>query len=783
MRLDKVIGGHNDDFGRGLYLTTHVKAAETYARMDIEHGRKDAQRGEIFPYVMRGRDLGVVVDVSPGGPHRAAWEAFVVANINAYIGDKVRLRPMPADLSEWLKPQPFGTFDASGNRGEVFERFLIHLAETSNEPHLARPDYVLGELGGPMTSGWGRGDQQAARTQGAMDPLNSQLGFRRATPMPEHPEGPIVARTVDEPSAEDAAKAGKPTDQQPTAEVPPAKTLPADPETPPAPPPKPTPLIPEPETLPHFGRAIDLALTPTLRELEGLVGRVVEKHKVLTEAEITAYVRDPDPAARALRRQAIVAQLAAQKNPKIPGKEVLAARYALEKLEDSLLGYLNTPIREAIARLPEIAPSVVASYILESNVDARTVARQAIADKLEAQGLPKKRIQGILRELGALEKRIGGPTRAIADLLHAGELADPTAAAVPANMQRAVAHSPALAVLAARDPQLFAAIAAKYFKKFNVAEAGADAETFFFQKLKDQSELKSPKNAGRAANAASLLAAMEPMRGLEIGDFRSGLTAAVAHLRGPQDVTGSPFDNRVDTDFESRKPLGKDDAIVPGMRVDNSVSGRGTVMKVDGDVIRILLDAPGAGEVEVSLSALNTFAARNLSGERDPQVVPLRDKDHQDSAQKDIDRYRREESLPAYVEATEAGTVSIARAAGAEGVGTNSTLAARTVNLTHQERTDLLGLLKALGLDPNATTNDPRFVHHAEIASLIELRGELRKAGKPMPEVVELFVDRATCESCGPNLSLVAAYLGIPELRIYTRGQAAGSPPLIIRAR
>jgi hypothetical protein len=185
----------------------------------------------------------------------------------------------------------------------------------------------------------------------------------------------------------------------------------------------------------------------------------------------------------------------------------------------------------------------------------------------------------------------------------------------------------------------------------------------------------------------------------------------------------------------------------------------------------------------VKLSELDTFPALNTSGEKVPEVVPLRNAVEQQAAQQDIDAYRKQESLLPYAEKSEHGTVSIARAAGEEGVGTNSTMSARTVNLTHEERADLLAMFKQLGIDWQNTTRDPRFVHHAELASLIELRSDLRKNGKPMPEVVELFVDRDTCDSCCNNLSVIAAYLGIPELRIYTRNQPAGSPPLIIRAR
>jgi hypothetical protein len=207
-------------------------------------------------------------------------------------------------------------------------------------------------------------------------------------------------------------------------------------------------------------------------------------------------------------------------------------------------------------------------------------------------------------------------------------------------------------------------------------------------------------------------------------------------------------------------------------------------VRVDGDHVDISFSSFGQDQTHrIRLSDLDTFPAWNRTDASAVPVVPFRDADQQHAAQAQIDSIRTAERLPPYAEASSAGTVSIARGAGAEAVGTNSTLAARTVTTTHAERGELVALMRKIGLDPFNTTRDPRFVHHAELASLLELRAELRRTGRPMPEVVELFVDRDTCHSCTQNLSLVAAYLGVAELRIYTRGQPAGSEPLIVRAR
>ncbi len=186
-QLARIDGGSQDDFGRGLYLTSRIESADIYA------AKFGVARGEVFPFVLRGRDLGTVVDVSPGGVHRSEWEAFVMRNTHLY-DNSVAIAGARLDLEAFLAGrQPFGTVDAFGDRGIVFEAFLAHLAATTGDPRLAAPDAVLGELGGPMTSGvGGRGDQQAIRSQAALDELNRQMGFRSREPGPNGtppPEG------------------------------------------------------------------------------------------------------------------------------------------------------------------------------------------------------------------------------------------------------------------------------------------------------------------------------------------------------------------------------------------------------------------------------------------------------------------------------------------------------------------------------------------------------------------------------------------------------------------
>nr|WP_207786054.1 MFS transporter [Altererythrobacter segetis] len=224
--------GGSDDFGRGVYFSSGLHNALEYIQ------RRGGGVGEIFPAILRGRDIGMevgpqgtragsTVDVTPQGVHREQWEAFVRANIGTAEGLEGRMTmdqllrvgrqvfaENPANAGRaptmaeslmlgsehFFSRATFAELDRSGRRGAFFERFLEHLAVVTGDPRLASPHAVLGELGGAFTSGFGHGDQQALRNQRAIDIVNEQLGLPRAVPRAED-EGPsaLRVRAVDEP--------------------------------------------------------------------------------------------------------------------------------------------------------------------------------------------------------------------------------------------------------------------------------------------------------------------------------------------------------------------------------------------------------------------------------------------------------------------------------------------------------------------------------------------------------------------------------------------------------
>lgn len=246
--LSKVGSGGSDDFSAGLYFTTELSNALVYAARH-EGG------GQIFPTILRGRDMGMevdgrtirpgtLIDVSPQGPHRAQWEAFVRANMHllgqAESMNGVRIMELtmeigrqvfaenPANAGKTPTPRdifmlgtehfnaraPFADLDRVGARGVLFDAFLRQMAISSGDPRLARPSMVLGDLGGVLTSGIGYGAQQVLKGGALVDLVNEQLGLGRRSVAGGDDPTALRVRTADEPApgsqndpAEIAAKA------------------------------------------------------------------------------------------------------------------------------------------------------------------------------------------------------------------------------------------------------------------------------------------------------------------------------------------------------------------------------------------------------------------------------------------------------------------------------------------------------------------------------------------------------------------------------------------------
>ena len=178
-------GSHaNDDVGAGLYISQDYESARLYV----------AGGGAVVPFIAKRSDLGHVVDIRPGSPLRARWEAFFSANFgrfgSAFAASMLRRGGFRLPSGE---PLPigrggFGTFtiEKSG-RGLLMAAFLVELSNDPSLPAAIRdaarePHLIMTDLGGPGTHGTDRGfitDQAAFKTQEIADLINRQMGFGR----------------------------------------------------------------------------------------------------------------------------------------------------------------------------------------------------------------------------------------------------------------------------------------------------------------------------------------------------------------------------------------------------------------------------------------------------------------------------------------------------------------------------------------------------------------------------------------------------------------------------
>jgi hypothetical protein len=691
--LARVGSGHDDDFGAGFYLTSGVANAERYAAKFGE------ERGAIFPFMMRRRDMGQVIDVRPGGTHRAAWEEFVTRNYHMF--SEGLMTPGMAEAMLAGRAPGFAELDGYGNRGQVFEAFLAHLSVTTGEPALARPDLVLGELGGPFTTGVGHGDQQAARTGVVADVLNSQMGSR-AVPAAEPQElaHPGALRHDDIEGTQQRAGA------EPDAGAAPAVTA-IEPATDPA--------------------------APTRHP----------EHEAAENAVVRAIARQPQDAA-----------------------EFIGILGRLEGVNEALFGQL----------------------LLAATPQEQVAAMRGIADEMRRGGTrTAEQIDHTLRELGSMVGRMQDRFRveiAHSRLLaaHAGEVA-----ILPPLMRGLVEQSP-LALHLMLNPQLTTGTGESLFTYYSRRAAsrrpipftGAEFDRFVMSSI--QRTRKDTVLAGHAATLEPFMASL--------GDFNAGLEVGVPLARqvAGEDLDLEPAGARTlpKEVLDGLEPVPPGVRLEPGTRVEVPPYGLGTFMSDQDGLMWIHLDVDSAhGELTgIPLDLAPLFLAPGEQAAPGGARVPVRSQGEQDTFQDRIDAIRAghaDKDVPAFDPQTPSGTVAIAHVGGEDFVGTNSTLAAALTTMSVSERNELLAILHQFGIDPAQPGQRHDFVDHAELASLVTARQRFGRGN--MPDVVELFVDRAACPNCRANLHALASWLGVKEIRIYYRNQRTPPPPLIVKAR
>jgi hypothetical protein len=670
-QLAKIDGdGSSDDFGRGLYLTSQVENAEIYA------AKKNVARGEIFPFVLRGRDLGTVVDVSPGGVHRAEWEAFVMRNLGKF-GSAMPVKGAVIDPRDYVAgKRPFGTMNAWGNRGVVFEAFLAHLAAKTGDPRIAVPDVVLGELGGPMTSGYGRGDQQAIRSQAVMDEMNRQIGFRPREPgsgaQVEGGAEPARARsTVDEDS--DVIEARSLSASAPGV----AATLP--------------PANPTPQWIKPQDQDDVLALFARHKDAREAVGSIRALAKI--------------------DRDGVMAVLHAQ--------DADAARAALIRLEERLVA-LGMPKEYAAIRRRRM-----------------DYAYAMFGSRFRIEAAHRAMITG-----GGYAKVPGLST----------------------TMNRWLNESAVLRFVHLADPQTFADLHAGFVGgRFGAGSRNRvkNFEAYVLRQVKSNPTIKA--NAPWFHEMLAILPRDDAVLKMLTREdtVPPSWPDPIAQQPVPASAIGPPITDPA--------------AVRPGLRVDHANGNRGTVVEVVGGVAHVHFD----GEPDTTVHQV-PIAGGELNRSLEPNALfgdppEIRDPIFAKARLDEVRDHRVAAGLPPYGK-TSGGTAAMVQINGKSFHGTNSRLDPGNYSLPKEARRRLFDHLKdKFGLKA-AHLGDAQFISHAEGEALLRAFLEFGS----LPEVVEIYVDRETCDFCEKDLSRIARMLGVKELRIYQLDTTKPNP-LIMR--
>jgi hypothetical protein len=147
--------GGEHDLGPGTYVSRDFQSALLY----VEAG------GRVLPSIIPRSRLGNVIDIFPGGPLRARWEAFVLNQGPSVRGAKFEYSPeaMKAIQDAIMRRDfgfrpPFEQIKVVDGRGQLVEAFLAHVAGDTTLPDTLRdaarhPDIIFADLAAPPRPG------------------------------------------------------------------------------------------------------------------------------------------------------------------------------------------------------------------------------------------------------------------------------------------------------------------------------------------------------------------------------------------------------------------------------------------------------------------------------------------------------------------------------------------------------------------------------------------------------------------------------------------------------
>jgi hypothetical protein len=336
---------------------------------------------------------------------------------------------------------------------------------------------------------------------------------------------------------------------------------------------------------------------------------------------------------------------------------------------------------------------------------------------------------------------------------------------LPVALRTWARESPVLLVFALKDPARLQTLYDRYIAKNTDASA--------FVSLEFERHVLGKERKGDAALYAELrsLRTSYPGEDRALAEMATRLDPQGKDYRKPQ-TPAPPLSDEV----PPARPLAAD-KVVKGLRVDHAEFGRGTVQGVEGGTVTIHFDKD-APEATTSLPHGDDLLS--MAGDPDPRFGDAPAFRSADKIKEEIDKlmdFRATALLPDFAQDADAGTVARITLGGEEFHGTSAGLDPPNYSLRNERRQKIYKeLIAKFGLkDTGPTSQDAMFLGHAEAEAMLLAYDHFGR----LPEVLEIYVDRSTCNDCRNNMMRLAKMLGVKELRVYYLNQT--NPPLVRR--
>lgn len=160
-KIDVARSGADQDLGTGFYMALDTATAEAYAAARVK--KRKTGMSHVLEFRLPVSELGKVVDIRRGGPHRELWDAFL---------DKPPIELPPGfPVPEGLGSNRAFLSESAARRGTVFEAFLREIKQSD-------ADTIIAPLGDDVFTGITAGKETAQvciRSQKVADRLNAQI--------------------------------------------------------------------------------------------------------------------------------------------------------------------------------------------------------------------------------------------------------------------------------------------------------------------------------------------------------------------------------------------------------------------------------------------------------------------------------------------------------------------------------------------------------------------------------------------------------------------------------